>query len=148
MLSLVVCGAAGYSLAPSAVCRGGVPARECGKMVRNSSRGRDSSSRDGGGGGLTLAAGDQELVSFACLQTRLCRPLPAHMHQDKCDGFAGGGGGGGGGSGSGAAAALIYHFNCRGSPEAHCPSAECREVAREHERRFPARRARRRSGGA
>ena len=27
MLSLVVCGAAGYSLAPSAVCRGGVPAR-------------------------------------------------------------------------------------------------------------------------
>lgn len=63
---------------------GHVPARACGKMVRNGS----------------LAAGDQELLSFGCLKAHgnACLALPDGLHQDKCDGMTGG------------ARALILHF--------------------------------------
>ena len=55
---------------------GNVPARACGKMVRNGS----------------IAAGDQELLSFGCLRAYrgACVPLPEGLHQDKCDGMGGG----------------------------------------------------------
>ena len=54
-----------------------VPARLCGKLVRNGS----------------LAAGDQELLSYGCLSSDrgVCMPLPHGVHQDKCDGMSGGG---------------------------------------------------------
>ena len=87
--------------------RGGVPARECGKMVRND----------------TLAAGDQELLSFGCLHAgpAACLPLPALMHQDKCDGFSGG------------RAAVVLHFNCRGKIPLDCPTPDCNRLARDFE---------------
>lgn len=98
----------------AALGRRGVPARQCGKMVRNN--------------GTTLAAGDQELLSFGCLQAGpgACLPLPPAYHQDKCDGFMG------------AATALILHFNCKGSPS-DCPTAECSRIAADFERQEQAR---------
>ena len=84
--------------------RGNVPARLCGKMVRNRS---------------TLAAGDQELLSYGCLQAGkgTCAALPHGMHQDKCDGIEGG------------SRAVILHFNCRGSVPGDCPlSGPCRAL--------------------
>lgn len=69
---------------------GNVPARACGKMVRNGS----------------IAAGDQELLSFGCLRAYrgACVPLPEGMHQDKCDGMGGG------------THALVLHFVSHNAP--------------------------------
>ena len=83
--------------------RARLPARECGKMIRNG----------------TMMAGDQELLSYACLKSRACLALPAVMHQDKCDGW------------SHSNSALIYHFNCHGRPESDCPTTACTRLARE-----------------
>ena len=88
--------------------RPGVPARACGKLVRND----------------TLVASDQELLSYACLASRACEPMPTELHQDKCDGMMGG------------ADVLIFHFNCRGNPKAHCPNAACTSLAKEYARLF------------
>ena len=88
--------------------KGNVPARRCGKMVRNG----------------TLVAGDQELLSFGCLSaTRrgACARLPDHQHQDRCDGMAGG------------RDAVVLHFNCKGQPPRDCPSSgPCTKLAREY----------------
>ena len=85
--------------------RGNVPARRCGKMVRNG----------------TLVAGDQELLSFGCLTRRgACARLPDHQHQDKCDGMVG-------------ARAVVLHFNCKGQPPRDCPSSgPCTRLSREY----------------
>ena len=80
---------------------GNVPARACGKMVRNGS----------------IAAGDQELLSFGCLRAYrgACVPLPEGMHQDKCDGMGGGG------------HSLVLHFVNTPRLERICPFAQaCR----------------------
>lgn len=86
--------------------RPGTPARLCGKMVR---------------GNGTLAAGDQELLSFACLQAgrSACHPMPPALHQDKCDGF------------SSAGRAVVLHFNCRASVPADCPTSACTRLVGE-----------------
>jgi hypothetical protein len=71
--------------------------------------------------GSTLAAGDQELVSYGCLQAgaHACQPLPAAMHVDKCDGFAGAG------------RAIVVHFNCGGSAPSSCPTPGCSRIVRD-----------------
>ena len=87
--------------------RGNVPARQCGKLVRNRS---------------TLAAGDQELLSYGCLRAArgTCAALPDAMHQDRCDGISGGD------------RAVILHFNCRARLPDDCPSSgPCQSLVRE-----------------
>ena len=85
------------------------PARECGNMVRNGS----------------IRAGDQEILGLACYKSiGSCASLPARFHQDKCEGMGG------------RAEAVIFHFNCRGSPERNCPTGACSRLAAEFTERY------------
>lgn len=94
----------------AALGRPNVPARSCGKMVRNGS----------------LVAGDQELLSYACLKAPgSCVALPDGMHQDKCEGLSGG------------RRAIVLHFNCGGDAPGSCPgSGPCARVAQEYARLY------------
>ena len=94
----------------AALGRPNVPARSCGKMVRNGS----------------LVAGDQELLSYAYLKAPgSCVALPDGMHQDKCEGLSGG------------RRAIVLHFNCGGDAPGSCPgSGPCARVAQEYARLY------------
>ena len=92
----------------------GQPARQCGKMLR---------------GNDTLAAGDQELLSFGCLQagSSACIPLQSSYHQDKCDGFVS------------THNPIVIHFNCNAKAKGQfrCPTSECSRIVSEFERTHP-----------
>lgn len=81
-----------------------VPARHCGKMVRNG----------------TVRAGDQELLGLACFRALgECVALPPRFHQDRCEGIALPNG-------------VIFHFNCGARPDSHCPrGSACLDMATE-----------------